>query len=144
MRASLLVVLLLVALVGAMAYYPDSNEDFYGYDDFEIDGGGGAGFGFGLAALPIAQPILNTKKAAPVMSKVRYAQPIVTYAQPIVQAMDMEMPVLQTKTETAKPVYQPTFQVAPVQQAVSLQATAPVIQKGFGTGLGLGFGHGLH
>jgi hypothetical protein len=64
---------------------------------------------------------------------VKYQQPIVTYAQPIVQKMDLSLPNIKKQHQLAQAIIQPTYQTAPVQQAVSLSATAPVINKGFGS-----------
>jgi hypothetical protein len=159
MRAAVLIAVLCLLSVVAVKAYP-YDEDMYYDEDFQVNGAGLGlgGFGYGLAAplayaaAPVAYAApaygfampLNTKNVQPVVNtKVRYAQPIVTYAQPIVQQADMSAPLIPTTQKTAQPIYQPTFQVAPVQQAVSLAATAPTIQKGYGTGLGLGLAHGF-
>jgi hypothetical protein len=154
--------LLLVLLVGvtAVVAYPyveygyDMDVDYndYDYDGYEVMGAaryglglGYGGFGYGglgafgagggkkgaPVALAMVQPVQQNKK-------VQYAQPIVTYAQPIVQPVNMQQPIVQTKQMTAQPIIQPTFQTAPLQTTQAISATAPTIQKGFGTNVGLG------
>lgn len=102
--------------------------------DGVVAGVAGGPKGANVVGLVAATPVLA---AAPVQNnkKVRYAQPVVTYAQPVVQQVDMSAPVIPTHKKTAAPIIQPTFQTAPVQQAITLSATAPTIQKGFGAGL---------
>jgi len=161
MRAVLVLLLLGVAAVsGAYLDY-----DYIDLDGFEIMGGHG---GYGRAVTfvqpvvtpiqqqavyqkpaQIVQPILNVQpvyqqtKAQPIVQQaktVQYAQPIVTYAQPIVQQVDMAQPIMQKQQLSAQPIIQPTFQTAPVQFQQAITATAPTIQKGFGSGQNLGLG----
>jgi len=82
---------------------------------------------------------LCNKKKAPV----RYAQPIVTYAQPVVQPLNYEQPIINQKNMVAQPIYQPTYTEAPIAAAATLTTTAPAIQKGYGANVGLGgYGYG--
>jgi len=61
--------------------------------------------------------------------KLQYAQPIVTYAQPVVQPVNLQQPVLQAHTKQASPIIQPTYQVAPLMRTQAISATAPTMNK---------------
>jgi phage-related protein len=113
-------------------------------------GGGSAGF-YVQAAKQQAAPVQTVQmqmqpqlqqlqqQAAPAPQKqVQYAQPIVTYAQPIVQALDTTAPEVADQSYTAQPIVQPTYQTAPVQRVQAISATAPTINKGYGSGMNLG------
>lgn len=152
MRVSTLLIVLVgvCALVHGVAAYGEYDYDY----DFDVMGGAGlGGFGFGANVQPVLlqqlqQPVLQQGKKQqavmlqqPVMQQtksVRYAQPIVTYAQPIVEQVNMAQPIVQSKQHTAQAIIQPSFQTAPVQQVQAISTTAPTIQKGFGQNLGLG------
>jgi len=85
----------------------------------------------------VQQPVVQQQPAQS-KKQVNYAAPIVTYAQPIVQALDTTAPQVADQSYTAAPIVQPTYQVAPVQNVQAISATAPTINKGFGSGMGLG------
>jgi hypothetical protein len=52
--------------------------------------------------------------------------------------LDTTAPKMPDLSYTAQAIVQPTFQTAPVQNVQAITATAPTINKGYGSGLGLG------
>jgi len=88
------------------------------------------GFGLGLQQQSVLGSLAGFGVGASSSSKkVQYAQPIVTYAQPVVQQVDLEQPNIQKQHLTAQAIIQPTFQTAPLMTTAAITATAPTMQK---------------
>jgi len=149
-----------------MAFGSYVDYELIDYTDFDTMGAGGppgfGGFGKGgygglganIQFLPITQqetlapvvqnkqrfvqqPVLTPQPVVQSTKPIRYNAPIVTYAQPITQQVDMSAPVVQKQKLTAEAIVQPTFTTAPVTYQQAITSTAPTINKGFGAGLGL-------
>jgi len=64
--------------------------------------------------------------------QVQYATPIVTYAQPVVESIDMTPPQMPHQKLTAKAIVQPTYRESPMMTVSPIMATAPTMRKGAG------------
>lgn len=65
----------------------------------------------GVGSSSLSSPLVHQQKSSSSLGSLRYSQPIVTYAQPIVQQVDMTAPKIQKQHINAEAIVQPVSRV---------------------------------
>jgi hypothetical protein len=103
-----------------------------------IQKGFGAAVGLGTWQQRVSAAAAAAAPADGKSASVSYAAPTLIFAQPIIQQADMSRPALSKQTLTAEAIFQGDSRIAPVMRPQPILATAPTMQKGFGTPVALG------